>query len=320
MLKVCIAGFVAGLLAGCGLSGDGDSTPSPAPPGYQPASLEEAWSNHISSLKDRDVPSILRDYDDGSIVRVYNVATMNGQADLEEHQGLEQIQKFFEGLFSSIGEYEANFDKFTKVGSIAYNGDEVLGAHQVLHIWNTDDNVKRATSTFIYDNNFKIRRQNLAMNWPGISPTSQRHSALKKVELLQEQTPVEHLWANQIKTSREFHNNEQWSKLLDSLNTAPVSPTMQMYDCSSDWDDAYESVTGFFDCLTALQKFYYNPPQINPIVLVTDDEDDVRQIFLVWQPPGQGIAAETFIINEKDRSPWHNTVFNLTSPNTQMMV
>lgn len=318
MLKVCVAGFAAGLLTGCGLQSE-EPNPTPAQPGYRPASLEEAWNNHQSSLKRREVSNILRDYDEGSIIRMYNTATMNGQADLEEHQGLEQIQKFFEGLFSSIGEYEANFDKFFKFGSIVYEQGETLGAHQVLHIWNKDENDKRATSTLIYDNNFKIRRQNLVMNWPGMNPSSKRRLALKKVELMQEQTPVEHLWTNEVKASRLAHSTIQWSKLLEGLNTEPESPTLQLYDCDS--DGSYLSFSGFFQVIRWLpQYFFHEPRQIEPIVLVTDDEADVRQIFLVWQPPGQGVSTETIIINENDKLPWHNAVFNLTSPSTQMMV
>jgi len=140
---------------------------------YNPTTVSEAWTNHAEAFMagaeagsdpprnqenlDAALDKIMLDYDANSKVRIFNFATddMAAEAPFQEHTGPTEIRAMFDGLFKS----------FTSSTPPVVPLAEVVDApKQVFLIWAAPDSgYLEATDTFIFDDNFKINRQNIAI-------------------------------------------------------------------------------------------------------------------------------------------------------------
>jgi len=140
---------------------------------YNPGSVADAWQNHADAFMagaaaggdpardaaglEAAVTKIMLDYDATSQVRLYGFG--HGQNSVESptfelHTGEAAIQAMFEGLFASM----------TNETAPAVPLAEVVDApKQVFLVWEAPDSkYLEATDTFMFDDAFKIRRQNIA--------------------------------------------------------------------------------------------------------------------------------------------------------------
>jgi len=131
------------------------------------SSLQEAWDNHAEAFtlgvqhgggrndtgKDLALDQIMQDYHENSVVRIYTFTGTISSADpFETHTGMTAIRAMFNELFAS----------FT-VNAVEVAMAEVISS-QVFLIWKAPaSGYKEATDTFIFDDNFKINRQNIAL-------------------------------------------------------------------------------------------------------------------------------------------------------------
>jgi len=119
--------------------------------GYAPTSVQQAWDNHFSAFGAQDVDKILLDYDEKSVLKAFN----HKEGALTTATGVAEIRDFFVGLFKTLSDLSALAAPVVEVTEAP--------AKQVYLIWSCPSSgIASAQDTFIFDDNFKIRRQNIA--------------------------------------------------------------------------------------------------------------------------------------------------------------
>mmetsp|Transcript_22521 Transcript_22521/g.42325 ORF Transcript_22521/g.42325 Transcript_22521/m.42325 type:complete len:131 (-) Transcript_22521:195-587(-) len=118
---------------------------------YAPKTVQEAWDNHFSAFGAKDVPKILLDYDENSVIRVW----VDGADKVQEHKGVQAVEAFFTALFKDLSDY-----KTLKAPLITV--DET--AKMVFLVWECKGcGYELGTDTFLFDDKFKILRQNIVV-------------------------------------------------------------------------------------------------------------------------------------------------------------
>jgi len=157
---------------------------------YTPTTVSEAWTNHAEAFMSgaeagSDPPrsqenltaaldKIMLDYDATSKVRIFNFATddMAAEAPFTEHSGTDEIRAMFDTLFKS----------FTSSTPPAVSLAEVVEdtPKQVFLIWEAPDSgYLEATDTFIFNWNYKIERQNIAIRTASTAASTFVHGGHK---------------------------------------------------------------------------------------------------------------------------------------------
>lgn len=118
--------------------------------GYAPQTVQAAWDNHFSAFGAQDVDQILLDYDDNSQVVTYDHAT----GDKNVYMGVEGARSLFTGLFAALKDTS---DLAAPVIDVAED------SKMVFLIWScAASGFPSATDTFVFSDNMKIYRQNVA--------------------------------------------------------------------------------------------------------------------------------------------------------------
>jgi len=140
---------------------------------YNPTSESEAWANHADAfmagsaaggLPTRDpkakaaaLDKIMLDYIEESVVRLYSFDQDFSILDntFDEKKGMTEIRTMFSDLFDSMA---------SPIAPAVPQALVVNDPKQVFLIWSAvDSGYKEATDTFIFDDDFKISRQNIAL-------------------------------------------------------------------------------------------------------------------------------------------------------------
>lgn len=118
---------------------------------YKPKSVQEAWDNHFAAFGAQDVNKILLDYDESSVARVHNNVTM----ETSEFTGVAKIREMFTGLFADLSD-------LSSLDAPVVTVEEA--AKQVFLVWKCPGcKYETATDTFIFGDDFKIKRQNIVV-------------------------------------------------------------------------------------------------------------------------------------------------------------
>ena len=118
---------------------------------YSASSVQSAWDNHFAAFGAQDVDKIMLDYSDTSVLKAFDHRT---QA-LVTCTGRGQIRDFFINLFATLSD----------TSELAAPVIEVTEApaKQIYLIWScASSGIVSATDTFMFDDNYKISRQNIA--------------------------------------------------------------------------------------------------------------------------------------------------------------
>jgi hypothetical protein len=119
---------------------------------HRPATVQAAWDNHFSGFGGQDIDKIMLDYTETSVLENYDHASSRRTT----FTGKAQIRQFFLNLFAQL----------TNLTSLAAPIVEVTESpqKQVYLIWSCPSSgVESATDTFIFDDNNRISRQNIAL-------------------------------------------------------------------------------------------------------------------------------------------------------------
>lgn len=126
--------------------------PSAAASSYFPMSVQQAWDNHFGAFGAKSLDKIMLDYDETSIVRVYE----NQTGKLTEYVGTARIREFFANTFAMLP------DMTTLEAPVSIVDDE---HRQVFLVWKCPGcGVNWANDTFIFGPDFKIKRQNVVLD------------------------------------------------------------------------------------------------------------------------------------------------------------
>ena len=116
---------------------------------YSPKTVKDAWDNHFSAFGAKDMDKILKDYDEKSVITVYNPTTKKK----EVFKGVEGARSLFKSLWAEVSDYK------TLAAPVADVDEE---AKTVFLVWECKGcGVECATDTFVFDDKFRIVRQNI---------------------------------------------------------------------------------------------------------------------------------------------------------------
>merc|ERR1712087_1029624 len=119
---------------------------------YSPKCVQEAWDNHFSAFGGQDLDKIMLDYDDNSVVRVFDKSNDDPAS---EFKGAAAVRQMFTGLFKDLS-------NLSTLAAPVVTVDEA--GKQVFLVWECPGvGFEQATDTFIYDAKFKIHRQNIVV-------------------------------------------------------------------------------------------------------------------------------------------------------------
>jgi len=119
--------------------------------GYAPKSVQEAWDNHFAAFGGQDVDKIMLDYDETSVARLHN----NTDGSTADFVGLAKIREMFTSLFADLK------DLATLTAPVITVEEE---AKQVFLVWKCPGcGYDTASDTFIFGNDFKVKRQNIVV-------------------------------------------------------------------------------------------------------------------------------------------------------------
>jgi hypothetical protein len=125
---------------------------------YSPSSVQDAWNNHFEAFGKQDVEKILLDYDESSVLRVYDHTSETKTV----YKGLDGVRECFKGLFGDLSD-------LSTLAAPEIDVDEVAGkGGQVFLIWKCPGcGFKSVTDTFIFGSDFKIKFQNVVCTKEG---------------------------------------------------------------------------------------------------------------------------------------------------------
>lgn len=110
--------------------------------------VRRAWNNHFSAFAGSDVSKILKDYDNESVVQIFDALGYR------EYKGLAEVEELFTSLFTKIDP--------TRAVAPVVNVDPRKS--QVFLVWHeVEGNIPYATDTFVFDSCSKIRFQNIVV-------------------------------------------------------------------------------------------------------------------------------------------------------------
>merc|ERR1712194_515766 len=121
---------------------------------YEPASVADAWANHLDAFNEQDLQKIMLDYDETSRVTIYN----NADGSKVVYKGLAEIQHMFEELFDGLS------DLSTLEAPVIAVDDLYGGGGTVFLVWKCPGcGFETAADTFIFGPDKKVKIQNIVV-------------------------------------------------------------------------------------------------------------------------------------------------------------
>jgi len=122
---------------------------------YKAETVQAAWDNHFGAFGGQDLAKVMLDYTEESELRAWDHRAQK----LDSCKGKAQIQKFFKGLFAALKDTS---------DLAAPTIDVTEDPKQVYLIWScAASGIVSATDSFIFDDDNKISRQNIAFTTKG---------------------------------------------------------------------------------------------------------------------------------------------------------
>jgi hypothetical protein len=215
----------------------------------------DGWNNHFAAFGTKDVPRILLDYTETSVLQSYEQC----EGRLTVATGLTQIGAFFTGLFAGLDTSQVT----APVVDVTTRGDDVK---QVYLIWKAPlSGIESAQDTFIFDDDYKIARQNIA--WTKTPCTNATADAVG----------VQASWDNHFAA---FGAKDVPRILLDYTNTS-VLTSFEECDCQLTTAVGLPAIGAFFTNLfTALPDY---SDLTTPVIQTTADP---KMTYLIWTKTG----------------------------------
>eukprot|EP00405_Crypthecodinium_cohnii_P007006 CAMPEP_0194782388 /NCGR_PEP_ID=MMETSP0323_2-20130528/78663_1 /TAXON_ID=2866 ORGANISM="Crypthecodinium cohnii, Strain Seligo" /NCGR_SAMPLE_ID=MMETSP0323_2 /ASSEMBLY_ACC=CAM_ASM_000346 /LENGTH=127 /DNA_ID=CAMNT_0039721197 /DNA_START=86 /DNA_END=469 /DNA_ORIENTATION=+ len=118
---------------------------------YKATSVQMAWDNHFAAFGTQDMEKILLDYDETSVASIFDWTS----GEVSTYKGLSGITELFTKLFKELT------DMSEMAGSVV---EVVEDPKSAWVCWKCPSSgITSATDTFIFGDDFKIKRQNVVM-------------------------------------------------------------------------------------------------------------------------------------------------------------
>lgn len=126
--------------------------PVPMDESYAKANVQDAFDNHWTAIERLDLQSLMQDYTETTELQSFDHST----GVLTVAKGLAEIQRCFEALFSMLTDLSG------LASPVVHVTDQAEGK-QVFLVWSCPSSgIIEGVDSFIYDNDYKIVRQNIA--------------------------------------------------------------------------------------------------------------------------------------------------------------
>lgn len=295
-------------LYGCGGGDDATTTPAPAPKG---TTVQLVWDNHFGAFGGFNVPQIMEDYDDDSIIKIWNDkcfvaddgAKRNG---LKLHKGKAAIQKFFEDLFKQLDNKLDNVNTIgpviTKAGENGnpvvkeITGDKVADGNVFL-TWRTGNlgakAIDLATDTFSFKkagDRYMIDLQTIVVS----EPNGACASGGDKPDDPPADNPLFKGWDNHFKAFGA-------KNVADIMKDYDENSIVQVYD-NRDTIARTEAYAEFKGIAPITQMFTDLFKEIgdagdNVAVGLLEIDTSTNSVFLGWRSNSHPKATDTFIFD-----------------------
>jgi len=287
-------------VASASLFGCGNPPPTPAP--YAPTTVSAAWANHFEAFGAQDVDKIMLDYDDESVLQIFNDGCSSGV--LQEFVGLLPIAGFFADLFETLTPTpDLNVPPFgdPDVGNPTVEGADVLSmdAANVFLVWQSvAQGIEKATDTFLWKevaSTVKVKKQNIVATQPNACPAEPvENPAAPEPDAT---SPVTLGWNNHFNA---FGAQDLEMMMLDYTENS----TVQVYTWNAETPyTTYEGLSEIRTMFTDLWAAMNAQTDVNGSIGLGVPsgfprvEVDVQSVFLTWFSNSNPKATDTFLFD-----------------------
>jgi hypothetical protein len=354
-------------LGGCGGS-DPETTvaptpaATPAPPAPAPGPVQMAWDNHFNAFAagatagaagdalDAALVDIMKDYDDKSVIAVFNdhcdgnkVGRVEGQAATKrdgymEYKTLAEIKSFFSALFIQLKALENVVDIGPKGGGAVVMEGEDLAERNVFLTWRTSltgvSEIKYATDSFSWSEGENgtaiIRKQNIVTTEPQKACNSADVAASECAGSSGPGVLLCDAWENHFAAfgagAGAAGNTTEITAALDKIMVDYTDDSIvQVFDNSVAVADGYstfkgDEIRGFFEKLFKEIDTAKSGDDIGLAVKLLEIEPSSSGVFLVWESLSHTKATDTFVFNTKGQIIRQNIVVSTKTGREKVMV
>merc|ERR1712127_462098 len=246
-----------------------------------------------------DADKIMLDYDDDSVVAVFNDACINATG-YAEYKG-QQIKGFFESLFTRLATPPVNgtlaVPEFSggATNPIVEPTTGLDATANVFLVWNSKgEGVGASTDTFLWKSGYKIMKQNIVTDEISQCTSAAQPEQKRTERRLQQSTPIEDAWKNHLDS---FGGQNLTTIMLDYLDTSVI----RVFDNNG---NLYSTHTGLVEIRAMFSDLF---AAINAGAVEGDAGVEVRQVnvepeyksvFLVWKSFSHPKATDTFLFDD----------------------
>lgn len=297
----CAISFVVGVtLFGCGSN--------PAPP-YNPTSLAEAWANHGDAVGTLDADKIMLDYDDDSVLAVFNDAC-EGDTGYAEYRG-QEIKGFFESLFTRLADPELTFLPAFTGGDPNPFVEPETGAldatANVFLVWRSpDEGFGPSTDSFLWKTGYKIMKQNIVTTEEAACGGT---VAQKRQLQGAQRDKVQAGWDNHFEA---FGEQNVTQIMEDYLETSII----RVFDSNGDMyskHEGLEAIQTMFIELFATINAAKQGDDAGVEVRLVSVEPEYSSVLLVWTSFSHPKATDTFLFDDAGKIVRQNIVVTTAS-------
>lgn len=332
-MMMIVAGF---LLAGASVSlwgcGGGDTTAAPSPgpaPDYDRSTIQKVWNNHFDAFGGFDLPAIMKDYDESSVIATFNDECFVSQTDnvgYKTYKGVKSIEGFFTALFLQLGRSMDNLNNIGPKGDVAegkgapvvteaeggsvYNGNVFLTWRTVNTL---EQEITYATDSFsfkIKDGEYFIDYQTIVTTEPNTNcSTAPGQGDLKGPEAMYD------AWDNHVAA----FVSKNMTGIVEDYDEHSI---VQLYDNRNLKYDEFvgvERITKFFEDLFEGIRNGADGSDEGLKVGLLEIDPTHSSVILAWQSFGYPKATDSFIFNG-NKIARQNVVVTTKTPTQRVMV
>ena len=256
------------------------------------------WDNHFVAFGTGDVAKIKKDYDDNSVVRIYNQNT----GEITTDTGAEEIGTMFTGLFAALAKDSTPSTLAVKHLTVEQAGD----FSHVFLVWECPGaGFQKVTDTFIFNpRNGVIERQNIVV-WSNDASAVMGATDGEQSKIATSPSLIQSGWDNHFGA----FGGKNLSKIMLDYTEESEILLWSIKDEKLSTFTGLEAIKGLF---TGLFASLTSNDVGAPVVIVEDglNNEQAGQVFLVWQAPGSGFmkVTDTFVFDADGKIVKQNIV------------
>lgn len=274
-----------------------------------------AWANHFEAFSHMDEDKILADYDDTSIIDVYNDACPEGKQKVMSYTGKTEIKAFFKYLFTTLGINGSNIalPEFTGrapnpiVEPSAMDDFSLPPTSNVFLVWSAvGQGITHATETFTWKKGGMVKKQNIVVTEDGATDECVATGVIP----VGAEGPITDGWTNHF----DAFGSKNVTKILLDYNAASI---IRIWDNTLRQFSEHKGLTaietmfeGLFKAIKDADNGDGTADSEGIKVPVVSNTPQHNSVFLVWESFSNPKATDTFIFDDAGIIVRQNIVTN----------